>query len=121
MQIVTKDDLRPASRKAECFYCKQPISGVHLADCVQVHDNYTPCVVFIKKVSTGEVVQYRTDIWSYGGLNFYLWEHGNYSCDCNRALFFERTKGNEPENINCGESEYVVEIEVHGKIQYKDI
>ena len=120
MQAVTKGDLRPASTKAECFYCKQPIGGEHLADCVLVRSNYASCIACIKKVSTGEVVLYRTDVWCYGGLNFYLWQDGNYSCDCNRALFFEQTKGTEPTSINCGESEYLVNIEVRGKSEYRE-
>lgn len=35
----------------------------------------------------------------------YLWADGNYSCDCNRHLFFERSSGNDPEvdSGTCGD------------------
>lgn len=40
--------------------------------------------------------------------NEFIWAEGNYSCDCNRRLFFERSKGNEPDDVECGESRYVI-------------
>lgn len=37
----------------------------------------------------------------------YMWTEGNYSCDCNRHLFFERAVGREPdEDVPCGDSLY---------------
>lgn len=33
---VTNSDERPARRDGNCFYCHQPIGGVHLPDCVIV-------------------------------------------------------------------------------------
>lgn len=40
----------------------------------------------------------------------FLWTEGNYSCDCNRHLFFIREVENNPTNnrITCGETEYSV-------------
>ena len=36
----------------------------------------------------------------------FMWTEGNYACDCNRHLFFERSKGQEPEDAECGEKRY---------------
>jgi hypothetical protein len=50
----------------------------------------------------------------------YIWVDGNYSCDCNRQLFFMRAgEEEEPENNPCGNSRYSVQIandsgEIHG-------
>lgn len=32
----------------------------------------------------------------------FMWTEGNYGCDCNRHLFFERAKGREPDDDECG-------------------
>lgn len=34
----------------------------------------------------------------------YLWEEGNYSCNCNRGLFFSN------EEVKCGEGLYTVQV-----------
>ena len=47
---------------------------------------------------------------NYTGDSFFIWKEGNYSCDCNRHLFFERGLGREPDDAACGEGEYSVEI-----------
>lgn len=38
----------------------------------------------------------------------YMWAFGNYACDCNRHLFFERALGNEPDDETCGHGAYEV-------------
>jgi hypothetical protein len=43
----------------------------------------------------------------------YLWSEGNYSCDCNRNIFFCRAASrDEPddEDIECGEGRFLVRI-----------
>lgn len=42
----------------------------------------------------------------------YMWIHGgNYSCDCNRALFFARAAGeDDPEDTPCGEGRFTVQL-----------
>jgi hypothetical protein len=49
-----------------------------------------------------------------------MWLEGNYACDCNRHLFFERGAGNDPEvcdpDFPCGEGRYVlVSVVVNGR------
>ena len=56
----------------------------------------------------------------------YLWTDGNYSCDCNRELFFCRAAAeDEPEEHACGESRFAAlkailpdgtEIEIDGEV-----
>jgi len=38
----------------------------------------------------------------------FMWTEGNYGCDCNRHLFFDRAAGREPEadELICGETRY---------------
>lgn len=45
----------------------------------------------------------------------YQWSDGNYSCDCNRGLFFARARGLPDPDVACGEEIYLVEkIVEHG-------
>ena len=36
------------------------------------------------------------DVHDLDGVRF-MWSDGNYGCDCNRHLYFERALGNDPE------------------------
>ena len=46
-----------------------------------------------------------------GGPELYVWEDGNYACDCNRALLFAWARGEEaPVEHPCGDTAYVVRI-----------
>lgn len=65
-------------------------------------------IAYIRRVSDGVVRKYKTD-WPDDGM-VYMWEDGNYACDCNRHLFFHRAIGEEPEeDVPCGGSLYVVD------------
>ena len=51
----------------------------------------------------------------------YMWSDGNYGCDCNRALFFARYRGEEELDFECGEGAYSVRItDGLGKVIYQD-
>ena len=64
-----------------------------------------PYDVIIRKNETGEKRRIREDAdWSYG--QQFLWEEGNYSCDCNREIFFERANGVETEDEECSEGRF---------------
>ena len=64
-------------------------------------------MVLIEKVETGE------RRWYDDGLAHeateYMWDAGNYSCDCNRSAFFQRA-GHEDEVWfeECGDKAYKV-------------
>ena len=47
---------------------------------------------------TGETRIYEDD----GDYDWeWMWTEGNYGCDCNRFLFFERAGGNNPDLDDC--------------------
>lgn len=83
--------------------------------------------VHIRCAATGEVrVYHDTGLVDIEGDRFsdYIWEEGNFSCDCNRRIFFRRA-GNEDEGgmHTCGQDAYVVEKIVRcdtGTIVYAD-
>ena len=54
----------------------------------------------------------------------FQWSENNYSCDCNRRLFFERAGGREPEEheMPCGEGRFLVVSIIHpdGRLLYTE-
>lgn len=62
----------------------------------------------IAKKETGEVRHYRDEFFdcSAESASEFLWTEGNYSCDCNRALFFARANGEPDPLVECGEVAY---------------
>jgi hypothetical protein len=59
--------------------------------------------VLLRKNATGE----ERWIENKGPWSEYLWTEGNFGCDCNRHLFFERSGSQETdEDVECGESAY---------------
>lgn len=66
-------------------------------------------LVQIRENATGEIVEFNDDNifdTENNKVNIYIWEEGNYSCDCNRRLMFDENTDNE----TCGEGEYSVNI-----------
>jgi hypothetical protein len=61
--------------------------------------------VLLERVFDGlqRTVQYED--YDYGiESTVFMWQEGNYSCDCNRALFFARASGDpDPEPRPCGD------------------
>lgn len=62
----------------------------------------------IKNVSTGEIKEKPHYLlfpdWDNENPSWYIWEEGNFSCDCNRAIFFD------DEDEKCGETRYRVQL-----------
>ncbi len=58
--------------------------------------------VAIKDTETGEV---RVTEFPYEDDDLFWWTDGNFGCDCNRWLTFERAGGNEPDldDMSCNE------------------
>ena len=96
-------------------------------------DNGEFCIVeiiaHIKDVVTGEIRQYKTDTWWYeedwdcGSPSVFLWEEGNYSCDCNRETLFRKAGGESfIGETGCGENRYRVNCQnpVHGEFFYQE-
>lgn len=53
--------------------------------------------VVLRHNPSGETIRIEMDRFDapMGAIEF-LWEEGNYGCDCNRHLFWERAHGREP-------------------------
>lgn len=77
-----------------------------------------PAILHIRRNADGVV---RTMPETFN--NYYLWSDGNYSCDCNRALFFARAVDEaEPDEPPCGETAYCVQLTAadDGRLLYED-
>ena len=90
------------------------------------HDTF-PAIAHIRNNSTGEVRKFYTEeyVWDRGGLfygSIYMWEEGNYSCDCNREHFFGYANDEEFQEAECSEGKYSVNLEhvPTGEIYYKE-
>ena len=93
-QIVMLDDLRPAGDGKHCFYCGEVLETPHKQDCViRLHQSYYHVALCLNE--TGEIRMYRNDM-AWGEHDHFSWTENNYSCDCNRHLFFLRADGIEP-------------------------
>jgi hypothetical protein len=84
-----------------------------------------PGIAFIRKEETGEVRQSKHNIQIDSGIHdpWHMWSEGNYSCDCNRELFFERSKNVEMDdrNLVCGDGvRFSVNIKVDGEMVYQE-
>lgn len=63
--------------------------------------------VAIRRNSDGVIRMVDGGNWNDCGE--YMWVDGNYSCDCNRHLYFERAAGTEldwDDGGECGETRY---------------
>lgn len=65
----------------------------------------TSCTVEIRKNETGEIHIDRNLDWH----GEFIWVHGNFSCDCNRSIFFGDAPA-DTEEIECSEGKYSVRI-----------
>lgn len=76
-----------------------------------MNDNVTPlkgCTVQIRRNADG-VIRNHQETLPWNGP--YIWEDGNYGCDCNRSLFFARAANEpEPEEPECGDGAFSVRI-----------
>lgn len=124
---VVAADLRPAGNGKDCFYCDVPLVEAHKDDCVirKCAGQYN---VAIRKNETGEVRTYRHDM-EWDDNSMYQWTDGNYSCDCNRELFWHRAIGEEAKEVGCGETAFSVlyaelpdgeRIEINGPAERRD-
>ena len=90
-----------------------------------------PCKVYIRRNADGVIRCYEDLDWHEDSdYPAFIWEEGNFACDCNRYLFFCRA-ANEPETEydesdensehRCGDDRYSVRItDVNGKELYSD-
>jgi hypothetical protein len=91
----------------------------------QKNAKWVKIIAHVRRVADGAVRKSeKTAILDDGDEipNPYIWQEGNYSCDCNRELFFERAAGNEPGETECGGGRFQVNLEnpVTGEIYYRE-
>lgn len=85
-----------------------------------------PVIVWIKKNETGEIRHYEDTLiegCDEGLPNIYIWEEGNYGCDCNRRLFFARVKDEDEDwETECSDGLYSVNLQnpSTGEYYYKE-
>ncbi len=80
----------------------------------------------IRHVATGETVGHPThvevapgtvlDEWS----DTFIWSDGNYSCDCNRSIFFAQSGGADHDD-QCGDERFRVNLVApDGRVFYRE-
>lgn len=86
------------------------------------------CIAEIKNNTTGEVREHKTiELLEEGHVhpNTFNWSENNYSCDCNRLLFFERANNEEETGddlIECTDGKFSVNLKncKDGKVYYRE-
>jgi hypothetical protein len=68
--------------------------------------------IHIRNNATGVIRLYRDEYFSdeIGALGYpvgaFNWTDGNYSCDCNRSMFFAQAAGEDPDDDGCGDERF---------------
>lgn len=86
-----------------------------------------PIVVIMTDTTTGEVASY-SDTGNFepdenGFDDRYMWEEGNWACDCNRGIMFQTALGNTEGEYPtpCGSTRYRVRIvDLDDVVLYED-
>lgn len=68
--------------------------------------------VHLRDTQTGVAAVYHDGYAHTGevGDALYIWEDGNYACDCNRSLFLGWAQGlKEFEKLDCGDGRIVID------------
>ena len=88
------------------------------------------CIAEIRDNKTGEIREYDTVEVLNDGQDYpsvFNWEENNFSCDCNRYLFFKYAGGEEAEVSDeeitvCSEGGYSVNLKnkKDGKVYYRE-
>lgn len=89
---------------------------------------WVKCIAEIRKNDTGEIREYETDkILKIGSEhpNIFNWEENNFSCDCNRLLFFKSAGNEEDEedwDVDCTHGKFSVNLKnkKDGKVYYRE-
>lgn len=75
-------------------------------------------VIHIKKNTTGVIRKHVYEVDDqYDDMQGFMWNDGNYACDCNRELFYERSEDPDYDaDTKCGKTRFsVVFATVAGK------
>lgn len=94
-------------------------------------DNYilVECIAEIRNNETGEIREYETHEILEEGNDYpsvFNWEENNFSCDCNRLLFFKRAgtekTTDEDWNVECSDGKFSVNLKnkMNGEVYYRE-
>ena len=91
-------------------------------------DTWVKIIALIRNNETKEIREHEDEVWwdynePYEDFpSDFIWRDGNYSCDCNRHLFFQRAKGENEDDAECGEEKYSVNLKnpKNGEIIYRE-
>lgn len=91
---------------------------------------WVECIVEIRKNDNGEIREYETEeILKIGDEypSVFNWKENNYSCDCNRLLFFKYAKDEEVideefNGLQCTNGKFSVNLKnkKDGKVYYRE-
>ena len=90
-----------------------PLCPDHAAQQPRAMEKKVDVLVHIRKNETGEVRIWKDDLNLHedGSPNLFMWVYGNYSCDCNRRLFFARVNGEDEDwESDCSNTEYSINV-----------
>ena len=71
-------------------------------------ETWVKIVAKIRNNETGEIREHKTDSIFCFEINsplIFIWEDGNYACDCNRQIFFDGG------DIPCGDEKFSVNLQ----------
>jgi hypothetical protein len=89
----------------------------------ELYDPPHDVIITIRDNSTGVVRTGLMKEYQYYDSDW-IWSDGNYSCDCNRTLFFARIGGDpEPTDEKCGHDRFDITVvdAVTGKTIYDEL
>jgi hypothetical protein len=103
------------------------IVATNYADATEEY-TWVKCIAEIRNNDTGEVREYETNELLYADdkhPSIFNWEENNYSCDCNRRLFFKIVNHEETEddwNSACSDGKFSVNLKnkKDGKVYYRE-
>lgn len=79
-------------------------------------------IAHIRKNETGEIRKHTTEAFLASGAStpsIFIWQTGNYACDCNREIFFS---DDDSQEAKCSDGRFSVNLEnpVTGEIIYRE-
>lgn len=103
---------------------------IYVKDRTSKIDNHilVECIVEIRDNKTGEIREYETQELLGIGEEYpsvFNWGENNYSCDCNRRLFFKRVENEETDedwDMECSNGKFSVNLKnkKDGEIYYRE-
>lgn len=92
------------------------------------NSKWVACIAEIRNNETGEIREFETHEILETGEEYpsvFNWAENNFSCDCNRRLFFKRANNEETEedwNVGCTDGKFSVNLKNKscGTVYYRE-